>query len=376
MPKIKKVVDKAKQEKEFKEKIQTLFKRFGIGEANKTIVDKLISSPQKEKGINMPITDVEGANNNHQIDLLMMPDDNGCKYILVVIDLGTRYIGAEALKEKTPEKVKDALIKIYKNSKYLKTPKMLEMDDGGEFKGEFKKYFENEGVLMNYKKAGRHRQQASVETMNGIIGLYLNKRMLSNEIVIKGEELIADWVEDLPKLVEVLNYINTEKKKKPKNETKRDKLSQNGILPVCEGASCEIIPVGTKVRVILDEPRSIQGLKLHGKFRKGDLRWDKTIRTIQLLSLRPNQPPMYLVSGIPNVAYTKQQLQLVKDDEKEPPKEAVDKYIVENILNKKVVKGKTYYLIKWKYYDENTWEPKENIPQNLIQDYENKNKKN
>jgi hypothetical protein len=374
MPKVNKKLDELQMKKDLEEKINNLMKRFGIGLQNKTIVDKLISEPQKEKGVNMPTTDVKGSNFNHQIDLLMMPHDNNYKYILVVADLGSKYIGAEALTDKTPQKVKDALIKVYKDNKYLKLPKTLEMDDGGEFKGEFKKYFENQGVLMNYKKAGRHRQQATVEAMNGIIGLYLNKRMLSNEIAIKGEELIADWVEDLPKLIEVLNYITTEKLKLPKKETKRSKLSENGILPVCEGSSCEILPVGTEVRIILDEPRSIQGLKLHGTFRKGDLRWDKTPRKIEMLSLRPNQPPMYLITGINNVAYTKQQLQVIDKNEKQPPKEAIDKYIIENIINKKVKNKKVYYLIKWKDYDvkEATWELKENIPKNVIEEYEKK----
>lgn len=372
MPKVNKKVDEIKQKKELEEKLNKLMKRFGIGPLNKTIVDKLISIPEKEKGVNMPITDVKGANFNHQIDLLLMPHDKEYKYILVVVDLGTKYIGAQALTDKTPEKVKDALIKIYKNNKHLKIPKTLEMDQGTEFKGEFKKHFENLGVLMNYKKAGRHRQQATVEAMNGIIALYLNKRMLANEIAIKGEELIADWVEDLPKLIEVLNYINTEKLKLPKKETERDKLSKNGILPVCKGSSCQILPVGTPVRVILDEPRSSQGLKLHGTFRKGDLRWDKTPRKIEMLSLRPNQPPMYLISGVPNVAYTKEQLQVIDKNEKQPPKEAIDKYIIENIINKKVKNKKVYYLVKWKDYDINeaTWEPKENIPENIIKDYE------
>jgi len=46
-------------------------------------------------------------------------------------------------------------------------------------------------------------------------------------------------------------------------------------------------------------------------------------------------------------------------------------YEVEEIKANKVRKGQPYYLIKWKGYDEseNTWEPIENIPRNLVRQF-------
>lgn len=40
-----------------------------------------------------------------------------------------------------------------------------------------------------------------------------------------------------------------------------------------------------------------------------------------------------------------------------------EEYVVEQIINKRLVDGKVQYLLKWKGYseDENTWEPKENL---------------
>jgi len=53
-------------------------------------------------------------------------------------------------------------------------------------------------------------------------------------------------------------------------------------------------------------------------------------------------------------------------------------YEVEKLLEKRVKKGKTEYLVKWKGYEdesENTWEPVENLDcEDKIQDYEKKNK--
>ena len=116
--------------------------------------------------------------------------------------------------------------------------------------------------------------------------------------------------------------------------------------PKCSGDSCQLLDEGTKVRVMLDEPRNaLTGQRLHGKFRTGDMRFENKVRTIEQISLRPGQPPMYLISGIPNVAYTKNQLQVVPDDEHLPPPSILPKFIVEKIVDKRRRNGRVEYLI-------------------------------
>ena len=93
------------------------------------------------------------------------------------------------------------------------------------------------------------------------------------------------------------------------------RISNNGTL----------LPEGTQVRVKLDEPISVLGKKLHGKFRTGDIRWNPEIRTIKKLILFPDQPPTYLLNGphgrlgVSRYAYIRKQLQIVPDNENPPP---------------------------------------------------------
>jgi hypothetical protein len=103
------MAEKKLTRKEIEEnKMELLRKKFGMS-TEKTIVDNLTEIPQKEKGVNMPITDVFADNNTHQIDLLFLPEDNGYNYALVCVDLASKYIGAKELKGKTPAETLKAL---------------------------------------------------------------------------------------------------------------------------------------------------------------------------------------------------------------------------------------------------------------------------
>jgi hypothetical protein len=60
----------------------------------------------------------------------------------------------------------------------------------------------------------------------------------------------------------------------------------------------DLLEIGTKVLVSLDYPIDIvTGKKLHGTFRKSDIRWSREAKKIIWLVLKPNQPPMYRVEG-------------------------------------------------------------------------------
>ena len=140
-------------------------------------------------------------------------------------------------------------------------------------------------------------------------------------------------------------------------------------------------------RSALDEPRNVtSGEKLIGKFRSGDVRWALKPREIKNVSIRPGFPPTYLLDGpvgehkITPVGYTKNQLQVIPEKEIAPQKKVIrgtpSTYVVEEIMERKKEKGRIFYLVRWKGYDESddTWEPRttlmEDVP-DLVKDYEN-----
>ena len=156
-----------------------------------SFLNNLTKIPTKEPRDVMPYTYAIKAFVTDQADLLFLPNDNGYKYLLVIVDIATRTCDAEPLKSKDSESVKEALIKIFKRG-IIKQPKGLEVDSGAEFSGAFKTHFERVLRIIT-KVTGRHRQQSVVETKNHQIGTILNKRMLAEEI--NNDATSRNWVD-------------------------------------------------------------------------------------------------------------------------------------------------------------------------------------
>jgi len=327
------------------------------------VVSNLTKNPPKEPKNVMPTTYAPRKFAVEQADTLFLPTDRGYKYLLVVVDVATRTTDAEPMKSKDSTTVTKALLKIFKRH-IIEPPKRFEIDDGSEFKGSFKDYFQQLFKIVT-KVAGRHRQQSVVETKNFQIGKILNTNMLVEEV--NNGETSRSWVELIPKVIKLMNEHLAHPPKEVTVDTpiKTNKFSE------------DILPVGTKVRIQLDNPKSyIDEKRLHGKFRAGDVRWTKKIGTVTEFYLRPGQPVMYCVDDDKRVAYTKYQLQVVKD-EVMPPTTGQTRWIIDKLIKKVKVKNKWYFDVRWS--DKSiTREPRSNlikdVPQ-LVEDFETKGKK-
>jgi len=258
---------------------------FGFAPKNKkSILSNLHKKPEKDTGNNAPTFQQISANIVQQADLLFMPSDNGFRYILVVVDVGSRKTDAAPLKSKESTEVLDGFKTIYKR-KILKLPKQIQVDPGSEFKSVVKDWFKKQHVFVRVGKAGRHRQQALVERKNQAIGTALFRRMAAQELLTS--ETSREWVSDLPTLITLMN-----------KRVAKQKLPKQNSDPTCSGKSCDLLDIGTKVRVILEQPHDyVTGKKLPGRFRATDMRWDPRVRTIAEVLLRPGSPPLYLLNG-------------------------------------------------------------------------------
>ena len=336
---------------------------------NKQEITQLFKIPLKEARKLMPHFINYEANNTHQADILYLPDDDGFRFCLVVVDIATNKCDAVAIKVIDSKTVLKAIVSIYKRG-ILKMPKELITDKGSEFNGDFAKYFKFHKVFLKNALAGRKRQVGLVERRNQILGTILHMKMYSQELLTG--EINRDWVDDLKDIVE---KINERYGHAPYTDDELDKKYGDPFEVIQK-----IIPLGSRVRVALDEPRDITGTKLIGKFRSSDPRWTTEIYKVINFTMNPHFPVMYQMDKPtkPNehVAYTAQRLQVVDDDEVSPPASILKKkpttYMIDKLLKKKVVKGKKIYLVKWKGWDDshNTYEPEGNINKKVILDFE------
>ena len=104
--------------------------------------------PSKE--INHPHYDVIKPNEQHQFDLVQIPhnffEGNTYRYLLSGVDVASRFKVAEPLTIKKSSEVAFVLEVINKKGGALKYPKVLQIDNDSEFKGEVKELFEKHNV--------------------------------------------------------------------------------------------------------------------------------------------------------------------------------------------------------------------------------------
>ena len=128
-------------------------------------VDQLLKKPIKDKRNKSTYpTTLYKKDFIHQLDLLVLPysDDHKERYALVVIDMSSRLIDAEPLKNKDSKSVVDAIKKIYKRN-ILKQPSQIDTDSGSEFKGDFHQYLKQNNIKHKVALPNRHSQVGLAE---------------------------------------------------------------------------------------------------------------------------------------------------------------------------------------------------------------------
>ena len=242
-------------------------------------------------------------NDTHQIDLLYLPYDNigkkKYKYALTVVDLATRYKEAEPLTERSANAVAIAITKIY-NRGPLTFPRLIQCDDGAEFKGKVNQLFLKHQVLVRRGIPGNHRSQAIVESFNKHLAERLFSYQYDREMIT--DRTNTEWVRRLSKVINVMN-----------NEI------VNGVKPVDAIKEKTLTASNKKVKGEADTSlfdKKVRYLYAPGEVEGGDRKratdpiWSTRIYEVKSI-LETNPPVYYLREPGPQRAFVKEELQIV-----------------------------------------------------------------
>lgn len=239
---------------------------------------------------------------SYQMDLVSMPDDDGFKYFLCIVNIYNRTIDAEPLRNKYSSDVLGSFHRIVRRNIINPKPNFILADQGPEFKNDaFKVFCEDNGINLIFSSVRRKNQMAIVEYYNGLIQRYLNAKMSIE--TIKTNHRNKTWVRYLKIVIEEINKFNKEIYPKYKLSDEIDK-----ILPI--QSVNDLIPLGAVVYPKLYKPiDTITGEPLYGKFRTGDVRYDyQHPMKIASYLFRPGRPIRYVLDGIADTSFTREEL--------------------------------------------------------------------
>jgi hypothetical protein len=331
-------------------------KKYNIDKNLKNLVK--INKPKVYTKFNDIILKIE--NMQHQMDVLYLPEtDEGYKYLLNIIDLYTKKVDFEPLKSIKQIDIIKALDNIYKR-KILRLPFLLmSSDNGKEFGADVSKYFYKKNIGYKRSEPYKHSQNAVIEAFNREMSKILNLYMFYKER--EEGHIYKNWSDIIEDLRGILNEDKKPKKFNMDEEIKMFKTPyKNNKFNIGD-------LVYYKSQVPLNSFFEPQPTK---NFRKGDIRYNQPKKIINIF-LYPRGIIKYKLEGVNRTVYDENDL--LKADEKNI------KYIVEKIKGKKTIKNKVHYLIKWKGYKEETYEPKTSLIKDgfkeHIDKYEKENKK-
>ena len=274
---------------------------------NQRLINQFLQTPRTERIHPSYRNSIMIPDYLHQADILYLPTDSGYKYLLTLIDVHNSLAGAYPLKNMDSSSLIDALEHVYRIfSDYLRYPKVLQVDNQFNIRPIIT-WANNNGIKIKPTLPYRHRQNAYVERFNQQMGHVLFKIMLDKEITTN--QVSTEWVRYVHALITSHNDKILERltnRKRPSEPIRPIRFNRN---------SNYIIRNGTFVRRILDYPVDYFGKKLHGDFRKTDIRWSRDLYRVVDTIMVPGNPPLYKIidsdSKPVKALYTNEQLQIV-----------------------------------------------------------------
>ena len=262
---------------------------------------------------------------NFMMDTMVLPTTKlGYKHLLTVVDLWSDEVDFEPLMGLTAKEALEGFQKIIKRP-HLNLPKgSIRSDNGGEFKAEFDKFLKDKKILHRFSLEYRHKQNANVENLNGMLGRILMTYLTNKEIKI--DKPYNEWTDILPIVRTELNKMRKLPDGDPFN---LDPIPFNKMEPKYN--------IGDIVLHKYEKPHNARGYQEHGKFRKGDLRFNIKVPAKVLKVLNYPNNNRYILSGLPNVSYA--EAELMKSNNTE------ELFEVKQLIDKKKVGRIVYYKV-------------------------------
>lgn len=141
----------------------------------------------------------------HQIDLVDMKSllvKEGAKtyrYILSILDAFSRYVWLRALQDKTTEAVSRKLYQIYND---FGTPRIIQCDQGSEFKGTVKTLCKQMNIKLIYSSSNHPQSQGKIERSHSTW-----KDKIRYDLMATTEGGFCNWHQKLPAL-QICNIYN------------------------------------------------------------------------------------------------------------------------------------------------------------------------
>lgn len=300
---------------------------------------------------------VSGQYDQFDVDLIVVPKyayaNNGVQYILVAVDVLSRYAWVTTLKNKTGQLVKKGFMRIFAQGR---KPNMIRSDRGSEFTNKIiKDFFHRENINIVHFFTSNEKQANYAERFIKTLKVKM-KRYMTHNVTDK----YIDVLQPLVRSYNTTHHKSINEQPININETNEKKLWWETYWPK---------------EPYREQDRKKWKRRVNFKFKKGDLvrmtqvrrtiereydeRWTGEVFRIVGRFVRQRQAIYKLTDYAGEKmegTYYEIELQKVTVPEK-------DLFIVEEELGERTHKGQKQILVKWKYFPKkfNQWIAKDKL---------------
>jgi uncharacterized protein YoxC len=287
------------------------------------------------------------------------------KYLLNGIDMSSRFIYSQAMKNKTDTEVLKAFKKLYSQSKI----KAIRSDNGSEFiNKKFVDYLKENEVKQILSEPNKPQSNGMIERANATIKELIQKSIELNESF--------DWVKNLQKLISNIN--NSQHRITGFTPNQIQEAYENGDKEILDQAyNKELKKKGSNISKEIFKKNDL--VRIHEPSDKTRQVWSNDIYIVEKV-FKPIKPYSVYEYKLKEFKDKFKEEELLKVDGNPQNKiMKVNKFVISSLVKPVIKNNQAYYEVKWKNFNETTIEPRsvliKDVPK-MINQYEKKNKIN